>query len=54
MGVLIGSGNPVQAGAAQVMVPIGLLAAEAVAAVVTTELVARGRISRLQDQVRLR
>jgi hypothetical protein len=52
VGVLIGSGNPVQAGAAQVLVLIGLLAAEAVAAVVTTELVARGRISRLQDQVR--
>ena len=31
---------------------IGLLAAEAVAAVVTTELVARGRISRPQDQAR--
>ena len=54
VGVLIGSGNPVQAGAAQVLVLIGLLAAEALAAVVTTELVARGRISRLQDQVRLR
>ena len=35
-----------QAGAAEVLVLIGLLAAEAVAAVVTTELVARGRISR--------
>ena len=52
MGVLIGSGNPVQAGAAQVLVLIGLLAAEAVAAVVTVELVARGRISRPQDEVR--
>jgi len=52
VGVLIGSGNPVQAGAAQVLVLIGLLAAEAVAAVVTTELVARGRISRPQDQAR--
>ena len=52
VGVLIGSGNPVQAGAAQVLVLIGLLAAEAVAAVVTTELVARGRISRAQDQAR--
>jgi putative ABC transport system permease protein len=46
VGVLIGSGNPVQAGAAQVLVLIGLLAAEAVAAVLTVELVARGRISR--------
>jgi putative ABC transport system permease protein len=46
VGVLIGSGNPVQAGAAQVLVLIGLLAAEAVAAVLTVELVARGRMSR--------
>lgn len=52
VGVLIGSGNPVQAGAAQVLVLVGLLAAEAVAAVVTVELVARGRISRPQDEVR--
>ena len=52
VGVLIGSGSPVQAGAAQVLVLIGLLAAEAVAAVVTVELVARGRISRPQDEVR--
>ena len=49
VGVLIGSGSPVQAGAAQVLVLIGLLAAEAVAAVTTTELVARGRISRSED-----
>ena len=49
VGVLIGSGNPVQAGAAQVLVLIGLLAAEAVASVLTTELVARGRISRPQE-----
>ena len=46
VGVLIGSGNPVQAGAAQVLVLIGLLAAEAVAAVVTVELVARGWVRR--------
>jgi putative ABC transport system permease protein len=46
VGVLIGSGSPVQAGAAQVLVLIGLLAAEAVAAVVTVELVARNRIRR--------
>ena len=52
VGVLIGSGSPVQAGAAQVLVLIGLLAAEAVAAVVTTELVARGRISRPQGAIR--
>ena len=46
VGVLIDSGNPVQAGAAQLMVLIGLLAAEAIAVAVTAELVARGRIPR--------
>ena len=46
VGVLLGSGNPVQAAAAQVLVLIGLLAAEAVAVVITVELVARGRIRR--------
>jgi putative ABC transport system permease protein len=46
VGVLIGSGNPVQAGAAQLLVLVGLLAAEAIAVVVTAELVARGRIRR--------
>ena len=49
VGVLIGSGDPVQAGAAQVLVLIGLLAAESVAVVVTLELVARGWISRPAD-----
>jgi putative ABC transport system permease protein len=48
VGVLIGSGSPVQAGAAQILVLIGLLAAEAIAAVVAVELVARNRISRPQ------
>jgi putative ABC transport system permease protein len=46
VGVLIGSGDPVQAGAAQLLVLVGLLAAEAVAVVVVLELVARGRIRR--------
>ena len=46
MGVLLGSGDPVQAAAAQVLVLIGLLAAEGIAVVVTVELVARGRIRR--------
>jgi putative ABC transport system permease protein len=46
VGVLIGSGNPVQAGAAQLLVLVGLLAAESIAVVVTVELVARGRIRR--------
>jgi UDP-glucose/iron transport system permease protein len=44
VGVLLGSGNPVQAAAAQVLVLIGLLAAEGVAVVMTVELVARGLI----------
>lgn len=46
VGVLIGSGDPVQAGAAQLLVLIGLLAAESVAVVITLELVARGSIRR--------
>jgi putative ABC transport system permease protein len=46
VGVLIGSGDPVQAGAAQLLVLVGLLAAEAIAVVVVLELVARGRIRR--------
>jgi putative ABC transport system permease protein len=50
VGVLIGSGNPLQAGAAQLLVLIGLLAAEAVAVVATAELVARGRIRRSPKQ----
>jgi putative ABC transport system permease protein len=41
VGVLLGSGNPVQAAAAQLLVLIGLLAAESVAVVVVVELVAR-------------
>ena len=46
VGVLLGSGDPVQAGAAQVLVLVGLLAAETLAALVTVELVARGRLHR--------
>jgi putative ABC transport system permease protein len=46
VGVLLGSGDPVQAAAAQVLVLIGLLTAEGVAVVVVLELVARGRIRR--------
>jgi putative ABC transport system permease protein len=46
VGVLIGSGDPVQAGAAQVLVLVGLLAAESIAVALTVELVARGRIRR--------
>jgi UDP-glucose/iron transport system permease protein len=46
VGVLLGSGDPIQAGAAQVLVLVGLLAAETVAVLVTVELVARGLITR--------
>lgn len=46
VGVLIGSGNPVQAAAAQLLVLIGLLAAETVAVAVVLELIARGLIRR--------
>src|SRR4051812_42674070 len=44
VGVLLGGGTPVQAGAAQLLVLIGLLAAETIAVWVMTELVAHGRI----------
>jgi putative ABC transport system permease protein len=47
VGVLIGSGNPVQAAAAQILVLIGLLAAETVAVAVVLELVARGNLVRV-------
>jgi putative ABC transport system permease protein len=46
VGVLLGSGDPVRAGAAQLLVLIGLLAAETVAVWTVVELVARGRIRR--------
>jgi putative ABC transport system permease protein len=50
VGVLLGSGDPVRAGAAQVLVLVGLLAAETVAVLVTVELVARGVIRRTAEQ----
>lgn len=46
VGVLLGSGDPVRAAGAQILVLVGLLAAETVAALVTVELVARQRIVR--------
>ena len=46
VGVLLGSGDAVRAGAAQLLVLISLLAAEVIAVVLTTELVARGRLRR--------
>ena len=41
MGVLLGGGSPAAAGAAQVLVLVGLLAAESIAVLVVGELVAR-------------
>jgi putative ABC transport system permease protein len=47
VGVLLGGGSAVQAGATQVLVLVALLAVEAVAVAVTVELVAAGVIRRL-------
>jgi uncharacterized protein (TIGR00245 family) len=44
VGVLLGGGSAAEAGAAQLLVLVGLLAAEALAVWVTLELVARGRL----------
>jgi putative ABC transport system permease protein len=44
VGVLLASGDPVQAGVAQLLVLVGLLAAEVIAVLVTVELVARKHI----------
>jgi putative ABC transport system permease protein len=46
VGVLLGGGTPVQAGAAQVVVLIGLLAAQAITAGVLLKLVSLGRLVR--------
>jgi putative ABC transport system permease protein len=46
VGVLLGSGDPIRAAAAQVLVLIALLAAESIAVLTTVELVARGRVRR--------
>jgi putative ABC transport system permease protein len=43
IGVILGGASPVQAGATQLLVLIGLLAAEAVCALATLELIAAGR-----------
>jgi len=45
VGVLLGGGSALQAGAAQLLVLVGLLAAEAIAIWVTTEQVARGGLA---------
>lgn len=44
VGVLLGGGTPLEAGAAQLLVLVGLLAAETLAVWVVTELVARGAL----------
>jgi putative ABC transport system permease protein len=44
VGVLLGGGSPMEAGAAQLLVLIGLLAAEMLAVWAVTELVARGAL----------
>ncbi|WP_030437681.1 ABC transporter permease [Actinoplanes subtropicus] len=46
VGVLLGGGSAVQAGATQLMVLVALLAVEAIAVAVTIELVARGSVRR--------
>jgi putative ABC transport system permease protein len=46
VGVLLGGGTPLQAGAAQLLVLIALLATEAIATAATLELVATGRLRR--------
>jgi putative ABC transport system permease protein len=46
VGMLLGGASPVEAGAVQLFVLIGLLAVEAVAVVATIELAARGRLRR--------
>jgi putative ABC transport system permease protein len=44
VGVLLGGGSPLEAGAAQLLVLVGLLAAEVLAVWAVTELIARGAI----------
>lgn len=44
VGVLLGGGTPLEAGAAQLMVLVGLLAAETITVVVLVQLVALGRV----------
>jgi putative ABC transport system permease protein len=52
VGVLLGGGTPVQAGAAQVLVLIGLLAAESISVLFTIHLVATRRL--MGDELRAR
>jgi putative ABC transport system permease protein len=50
VGVLLGGGTPVEAGAAQLLVLVGLLAAQVLAVWAVTELIARGAL--LEDVAR--
>jgi putative ABC transport system permease protein len=47
VGVLLGGGSPVQAGATQLLVLVALLAVEAIAVAVTVDLVATGTLRRV-------
>jgi putative ABC transport system permease protein len=46
VGVLLGGASPADAGAAQLLVLIGVLAVQAIAVLITVELIARGMVSR--------
>jgi putative ABC transport system permease protein len=48
--VLLGGAGPIQAGLTQVLVLIGLLAAEAVSILVTVQLVAAGKLVRQRQR----
>lgn len=50
IGVLLGGGSAVDAGAAQLLVLVGLLYAQAAATALTVELVARGRLGEVGSQ----
>ena len=47
IGVLLGGGTPLEAGAAQVLVLIGLLAAQAVTTATMLRLVSHGQVQRI-------
>lgn len=49
VGILLGGGTPLQAGAMQLLVLIALLAIEGIAVLVTVELVAAGKLARPRD-----
>jgi putative ABC transport system permease protein len=50
VGLLLGGASPVQAGVTQLLVLIGLLAAESLAVLVVVQLVAAGRVRRTADR----